>query len=1006
MDAPDVGMVACPNCGKHYKIKGLASHRRKCDKVSLNNEIVITKTKPHWSAEESFFLARSEADALLRGVRPVKINSVLYQLHPNRSEEAVKGQRRKKEHKELVIKLVQEGHDKSNATDYSDSAEAEEVESAAGCGGEEISGLRALPDDSNPLGGSAEEGPFEGKRRLEEWLRNSIKSGTSREEKGLNHVILLALRGEPFATDLDRVLAGYEHVPTDRNEPGPGERLSNRQARRKEYREIQNLYEKNRKVCAQRILDGPKEAGLEAGGLLDFWYNIMSSDDSEDSAADCSRHLPDTTVTPLTEAEVKDALPTHSSAPGPDGLTVKEIKSLPLSFLTKLFNLFLYWERAPVKLVVARTIFIPKGECSSDPADFRPITIGSLFLRVFHKVLERRLRQIIVLRTEQRAFCATDGCFENIHLLSSLLKTAHSMGRSLFLANIDLRKAFDSATHRSIINALAKHNQVGSTVVNYLKWFYKNSTTNLTHGSASRAVRPRRGVRQGDPLSPLLFNLVIDEFLSEIPEEFGVKLGERKCAALAFADDLVLIAETERGLQYLLDSFGVFLEERGFEINFSKSSTLSLIGDGKNKRAKIVPMCFSAQGNALPTLGVSDTWAYLGVIFDTDGNVNCSDVDLAKLLHNLGKAPLKPQQKLNILTFYLIPRLIYQLVVCARSRVFLRKIDRKIRAAVRDFLHLPLDTPIAFFYATVDDGGLGVHCMETMIPRVRYSRLLAVEAKEDCMLENLVASRAWVEMVEKARKAMQFNGIFLETKIQVRDYWRNALLKMVDGRGLREARLAVRATWVRDPPRYLSGREYVDLIKLRIHALPTKSRCARGRAKDLRCRAGCVVNETHTHVIQICPRTYSARLKRHNEVVAWFRRKAERESFISAEEPRVKVGDEILKPDLVLVKDRRALVVDAQVVGEYKPLNSLDADKIRKYSKPAFIDKVKETFEVSRVDVYAITTSERGIVSSNSANFLNSVGVSKREVAYLGQLVARGTLKCFYHFMRGTQRGF
>lgn len=55
MDAPDVGMVACPNCGKHYKIKGLASHRRKCDKVSLNNEIVITKTKPHWSAEESFF---------------------------------------------------------------------------------------------------------------------------------------------------------------------------------------------------------------------------------------------------------------------------------------------------------------------------------------------------------------------------------------------------------------------------------------------------------------------------------------------------------------------------------------------------------------------------------------------------------------------------------------------------------------------------------------------------------------------------------------------------------------------------------------------------------------------------------------------------------------------------------------------------------------------------------------------------------------------------------------
>lgn len=100
---------------------------------------------------------------------------------------------------------------------------------------------------------------------------------------------------------------------------------------------------------------------------------------------------------------------------------------------------------------------------------------------------------------------------------------------------------------------------------------------------------------------------------------------------------------------------------------------------------------------------------------------------------------------------------------------------------------------------------------------------------------------------------------------------------------------------MRDPPRYLPGREYVDLIKHKMHALPTRSRCARWRAKDIRCRAGCVVNETHNHVIQICPRTYSARLKRH-EVVALFREIADRESFTYTDEPRIKVGDEILKP--------------------------------------------------------------------------------------------------------------
>ncbi|CAN7990557.1 unnamed protein product [Ixodes hexagonus] len=163
----------------------------------------------------------------------------------------------------------------------------------------------------------------------------------------------------------------------------------------------------------------------------------------------------------------------------------------------------------------------------------------------------------------------------------------------------------------------------------------------------------------------------------------------------------MLIAETERGLQYLLDSFSAFLGERGFEINSSKSSTFSMGGDGKNKRVKIVPTCFFAQCVKLPIIGVSDTWAYLasrscrgavvsralvsalsrralswrppaylGVKFDTHGNVSCTDVDLANLLGNLGKAPLKLQQKRHILILYVIPRLIYQLVVCARSRVF------------------------------------------------------------------------------------------------------------------------------------------------------------------------------------------------------------------------------------------------------------------------------------------------------------------------------------------------
>lgn len=75
--------------------------------VDLNNEVVLKKEKnPHWSAEETYFLARSEADAILKSVKAKDICGYLYKLHTNRSKEAVKKQRRKVAHRELVERLV------------------------------------------------------------------------------------------------------------------------------------------------------------------------------------------------------------------------------------------------------------------------------------------------------------------------------------------------------------------------------------------------------------------------------------------------------------------------------------------------------------------------------------------------------------------------------------------------------------------------------------------------------------------------------------------------------------------------------------------------------------------------------------------------------------------------------------------------------------------------------------------------------------------------------------
>ncbi|CAN7987477.1 unnamed protein product [Ixodes pacificus] len=121
MDAPVACSVECPNCGRLYRPKGLASHRRKCDRENLNNDIVVTKkVNARWSSEESYFLARTEADALLRGAKPKEIHKILGGLlvgDKNKLSEGencrtaggIKGQRGKQDNKDLVQRLVAEG---------------------------------------------------------------------------------------------------------------------------------------------------------------------------------------------------------------------------------------------------------------------------------------------------------------------------------------------------------------------------------------------------------------------------------------------------------------------------------------------------------------------------------------------------------------------------------------------------------------------------------------------------------------------------------------------------------------------------------------------------------------------------------------------------------------------------------------------------------------------------------------------------------------------------------
>ena len=112
------------------------------------------------------------------------------------------------------------------------------------------------------------------------------------------------------------------------------------------------------------------------------------------------------------------------------------------------------------------------------------------------------------------------------------------------------------------------------------------------------------------------------------------------------------------------------------------------------------------------------------------------------------------------------------------------------------------------------------------------------------------------------------------------------------------------------------------------------------------CRGGCGDTETMNHILQFCHRTHSSRLKCHNAITSYIVKKCEKRRWQVYEEEKIKVGDNIVKPGLVIAKGNRIIVINAQVVGDQRELDRAHQDKKRKYGTGPTGEAIKQRFGV------------------------------------------------------------
>ena len=143
------------------------------------------------------------------------------------------------------------------------------------------------------------------------------------------------------------------------------------------------------------------------------------------------------------------------------------------------------------------------------------------------------------------------------------------------IISIDAEKAFDKIQHPFMIKTLNKMGTEGK-YLNVIKAIYDKPTANIIlNREKLKAVTLNTGTRQGCPLSPLLFNIILEVLARAIRQEKeikGIQIGKEEAKLSLFADDMILyIKNPKESTQKLSETMNEHSKVAGYKINIQKS---------------------------------------------------------------------------------------------------------------------------------------------------------------------------------------------------------------------------------------------------------------------------------------------------------------------------------------------------------------------------------------------------------------------------------------------------
>ena len=331
----------------------------------------------------------------------------------------------------------------------------------------------------------------------------------------------------------------------------------------------------------------------------------------------------------ITREEIVRALKDTKAgkAPGVDGVRAEMMKeggATVLEWLVRLFNICFISSMVPLDWVHACIVPLYKGkgdvhECGNS----RGISLLSVVGKVYGRVLINRIRDRTesVIAEVQGGFRRGRGCADQTFIVRQICEKYSAKGKDVYFAFLDLEKAYDRVDREAMWKMLRIYG-VGGRLLRAVQSMYAGSKACVRVGSEmSEWFSVRVGLRQGCVMSPWLFNLYIDGVVREVNARVfgrGLKLidndkNEWELNQLLFADDTVVVADSEEKLCQLVSEFGRVCKRRKLRVNVGKSKVMRCTRSEDSPRLNVL-----LDGEVLEQV---DQFKYLGSIIAENGGV-------------------------------------------------------------------------------------------------------------------------------------------------------------------------------------------------------------------------------------------------------------------------------------------------------------------------------------------------------------------------------------------------